>query len=336
MRVGVLYNTIESSENKEVEEDLMDMTNEIKKSLENYGHEISLINVDENIFEDLDKKNIEFVFNVCERFNGNSLFEPHVAEMLELSGVPFTGSNYSTLSVCNNKISTKEILKAYKILTPNYQVFHSFHEKLNPNLRFPLIVKPRQQENSIGITQESIVYDKKSLRKRIKYVNNEFKQEALVEEFIKGEDIEVGVIGNGNDLFILPTAKVGYEKLTNVSEDKIFCYESKWDLKSKNYGDYVKADLPKDVEEKLRQLAIKIYKIFNIRDYGRIDFRLTKNEGPFVIEVTANPGLSKVCSTPESAEWIGIGYKDLINKIFESALKRHKINKKLSMSAETQ
>ena len=135
------------------------------------------------------------------------------------------------------------------------------------------------------------------------------------------------IVSNGNELFILPTAKVGYEKLSDVTEDKIFCYESKWDLNSKNYGDYIKANLPENVEEKLKKIAVKIYKIFSIKDYGRIDFRLTKNNEPYVIEVTANPGLSKVCSGPESAEWVNINYEQLINKIFESALKRYQIKK---------
>ncbi|MBL7054329.1 ATP-grasp domain-containing protein [Candidatus Woesearchaeota archaeon] len=327
MKTGVLYNTIKSSETREVEEDLMEMANKIKKSLENNGHEVSLINADKNLFKNLNKKNIEFVFNVCERFNGNSLFEPHVAAMLELFGVSFTGSDYVALSECNNKIKTKEILTVNLMPTPKYHVFCSPDEKLNPGLKFPLIVKPKQQENSIGITKDAVVYDEKSLRERIKYVNDEFKEEALVEEFIKGIDVEVGIIGNGDDLFILPLAKVNYENLSDADENKIFCYESKWDLKSKNYGDYVKADLSEEVEEKLKRLAVKIYKIFNIKDYGRIDFRLTENNEPYVIEVTANPGLSKVCSTLESAEWIGLSYRELVNKIFESALNRYDISK---------
>lgn len=323
MRVGVLYSITKNSKTKEVEEDLMEMTEEIEKSLASYGHEVLLINADESLFENLKKKKVEIVFNVCERFNGGSLFEPHVASMLELSGIPFTGSDYSTLFMCNNKMRAKEILSAYKMPTPNYQVFYSYDEKLNPGLKFPLIVKPRQQENSIGITEDSIVYDEEKLRERIKYVNDTFKEEALVEEFIRGEDIEVGIIGNDEDLLILPIAKAGYEKLTEVPGDKIFSYKSKWDTKSRDYGDYVKADLDEDVEEKLKKLATKIYKIFNIKDYGRVDFRLTKNNEPYVIEVTANPGLSKVCSTLESAEWANISYKELINKIFESALKRY-------------
>ena len=323
MRLGVLYNLIESSETEEVEEDLMEMAEEIKKSLESYGHEVFLINADENLFQNLKKKEIEMVFNVCERFNGNSLFEPHVAAMLELSGIPFTGSDYSTLFFCNNKIKAKEILNAYKISTPKHQVFYSYDEKLNPALKFPLIVKPGQQENSIGITEESIVYDEENLRKRIEYVNETFKEEALVEEFIKGEDIEVGMVGNGDELLVLPIAKAGYEKLGEVPEDKIFSYKSKWDTTSKGYGDYIKAELDEDVEEKLKKLAARIYKLFNIKDYGRIDFRLTKENEPYVIEVTANPGMSKICSTPEAAEWVNICYRELINKIFKSALKRY-------------
>jgi D-alanine-D-alanine ligase len=324
MRVGVLYNILRSSEIKEVEDDLMEMTHGIKESLENQGHRIFLIKGTENFPQNLRNKKIEFVFNVCERFRGSSLFEPHVAGLLEISGIPFTGSGFLTLSLCNNKVRSKEILTAYKIPTPKYQVFCSPKEKLDSSLRFPLIVKPKQQENSIGITKDSIVYDERSLKKRVKYVHSKFNEEVLVEEFIKGSDIEVGIVGNGDDLFFLPTAKVSYKKLSDVKDDKIFCYESKWDPKSENYGDYVKANLPKNTDKRLRKLAKRIYEVFGIRDYGRVDFRLTKNNKPYVIEVTANPGLSRVSSTPEAAEWAGMLYEELINKIFQSALKRYK------------
>ncbi len=326
MKIGVLYNILKSSDTKEVEEDLMEQTGEIKNSLEKKGHSVFLIEGGENFIEDIKKKKIEIVFNVCERFRGTNLFEPHIAGMLEAFGIPFTGSTFSTLSLCNNKIRSKEILTAHKIPSPGCQVFFSPDEKINSDLKFPLIVKPRQQENSIGITKDSVVYDEKSLRKMIKYVNDEFNEEALVEEFIRGKDIEVGIIGNGDDLFFLPTAEVGYEKLPDVPEEKIFCYESKWDLRSKNYGDYIKANLPKPAEEELKKISKKIYRIFGINDYGRIDFRLTKENKPYVIEVTANPGMSKICSTPEAAEWTDINYQELINKIFQTALKRYDLS----------
>ena len=166
-------------------------------------------------------------------------------------------------------------------------------------------------------------------------MNKEFNQAALVEEFIKGNDVEVSIIGNDDDLLVLPIAKVNYKKLSEVSEDKIFCYESKWNLKSKDYGDYARANLPEEIEKKLKKLAVKIYKIFDIKDYGRVDFRLNKDNKPYVIEVTANPGLSKVSSTPESAEWSNISYKKLINNIFESALKRYKVNKYINKQGHT-
>lgn len=326
MRVGVLTSLNKGSETKEVDEDLDEMAVLISESLKKKNHDSLLIKADDNIFHNIKDSKINFIFNVCEKFNDDPVFEPHVAALLETAGIPFTGSDGHTLFICNNKIRSKQILANYDIPTPGFQVFNSHEEKLNPDLKFPLIVKPEQQENSIGITEESIVNDEVSLSKQVKNVNEKFKQAAIVEEFVKGDDIEVSMIGNKDDLFFLPIAKVEYGKLDKKSENKIFCYQSKWDLKSRNYGDYIKADLPKDMEEELEKISKKVFNIFKIKDYGRIDFRLSKENKPYVIEVTANPGMSKICSTPESAEWIGISYEELIDKILNASLKRYGLN----------
>lgn len=326
MKVGVLYNTIKSSKLKEVEEDLEEFAINVIESLSHHGHDVVKINADKNFFSNIQDKKLDFVFNICERFENDYYFEPHVAGMLELAKIPFTGSDSATLNICNNKVRSKEILIANNIPTPKFQVFHSHSDKLDSNLEFPLIVKPKQQENSIGITENSIVYDGKSLRNRIKYVREKFNEESLVEEFIKGDDVEISIIGNGNDLMILPFAKVGYEKMKKIPEDKIFSYHSKWETESDHYGDYVEAKLPSEITEKIKEISIKVFRLFNIKDYGRVDFRLTKDHKPYVIEVTANPGLSKCCSTLEAGLWIGMDHKEIINKIFEAARKRYGMN----------
>lgn len=321
MNVGVLYNTIKSSKNFHVEDDIEDMAKDIISSLEKENY-VTALSSDNKLLQNIKKSNLDMIFNICERFKDNSMYEPHVAAMLEMSGIPFTGSGPLTLFLCNDKIRSKDILINNKVLTPNYQVFDDHNKDLDQSLDFPLIVKPRQQENSIGITKDSVVKDIESLRNKVKEVNEKYKQEALVEEFISGKDIEVGIIGNGEDIIVLPIAKVTYKNMKGDDCDNIFCYESKWDIKSECYGDYEKAELNDCVKDELKKTALKVFKIFNIKDYGRIDFRLTDDNQAYVIEVTANPGLSKVCSTPQSASWGNISYSELINKILNHAKKR--------------
>src|SRR3989338_3396930 len=182
MRVGVLSNIFKSfSDYKEVEQDLVQVGIAVKEALESHNHEVSFFDVNEKTFEKLRKAKIDIAFNVCERFNGNRFFEPHVAAMLELLGLPYTGSGPLALATCINKIRVKEILMFYKIPTPKYQVFYSRNKKLDADLEFPLIVKPSQTDNSIGITQDSVVNAESELRKKVDYVIRTYNQPALEE-----------------------------------------------------------------------------------------------------------------------------------------------------------
>ena len=134
MKVAVLSNVFEDNLNKEVEDDLTEVGKSVAAALKEYGHEVIFFDVNEKTFEKLRKANVEIAFNVCERFNGNSFFEPHVAAMLELLGIPYTGSAPLTLALCMNKVKVKEILNYYGIPTPKFQVFYSRNKKLNINL----------------------------------------------------------------------------------------------------------------------------------------------------------------------------------------------------------
>ncbi|MFH0868370.1 MAG: ATP-grasp domain-containing protein [Candidatus Woesearchaeota archaeon] len=327
MRVGVLSNRFTySSGNKEVEADLSEVAESIQKSLSSLGYEIIFFDVDSTDFNDFKKKNIDVVFNVCERYKGDAHNEGLVIEMLENANVPFTGSPSSALKLCNDKAKIKELLIKHKISTPNSQIFKTGDEKINESFKFPLIVKPTLEHNSIGITDDAIVKSEEQLRRQVKKIIMEFKQPCLAEEFIKGKDIEINILGSGNDLKVLPLAEIEYEKYKGDKNEIFFSYENKWNEESDVYGDYIFPDnIPKDVESKMKEIAVYLYKLTGLRDYGRIDFRLTKDNVPYVIEVTANPGLSEVCSSPEAYEHMGLSYGDLMRDILNYALKRYNI-----------
>ena len=237
MKVAVLSNIFKEKDYnlKDVEDDLTLTGNAVIKALKSFNHEVEFFDVNEKTFEKLRRSNVEFAFNVCERFNGNSLFEPHVASMLELLNIPYTGSGPWALSLCMNKVRVKEILLQNGIPTPKYQVFYSRNKKLDPELKFPLIVKPAMMDNSIGINNDNVVYDEAGLRSKVGFINRTYGQPALVEEYIEGRDIDAGVLGNGNNIIALPLAEISYEEFPQ-NKNKIFSYEPKWDKGTDMYS----------------------------------------------------------------------------------------------------
>jgi len=339
MKVAILSNFFKKeSDYKEVEEDLMEVGKAVKRVLENYGHQALFFDVNEKTYEELRKSNIDVAFNVCERFNGSSLFEPHIASMLELLNIPYTGSGPLTLATCINKVRVKEILMHHGILTPNYQVFYSRNKKLDPELKFPLIVKPVCMDNSIGITKDSVVHDEEELRSKVGFILRTYDQPALVEEFIDGREITVGIVGNGRSATVLPLSEVLYNKWPE-NLDKIYSYEAKWQKDTDSWQGLsidCPADLPKYQEYRIKRTALQVYDILGCKDYGRIDFRLSKEGVPYVLEMNPNPGISPVVTSDEQPDFMpyaaiksGMTYDDLILKIFEEALDRNDMTIKI-------
>lgn len=333
MKVAILSNLFkENTEYKEVEEDLMEVGNAVKRVLEAAGHEAVFFDVNEKTFEELRKSDIDMAFNVCERFNGSSLFEPHIASMLELLNIPYTGSGPLTLATCINKVRVKEILMHHGILTPNYQVFYSRNKKIDPELKFPLIVKPVCMDNSIGIGADAVVRNEEELRSKVSYILRTYDQPALVEEFIEGKEITVGILGNGRNATILPLSEVVFRNWPE-NESKVYSYEAKW-LKDSDEWKGVTIEcppsLPKYQEYRIKRTALQVYNILGCRDYGRIDFRLSNDGVPYVLEMNPNPGISPYLGPDEQPDFMpfasqkaGLTYDELIMKIFNEALERN-------------
>jgi len=345
MKVAILSNLFKKeSDFKEVEDDLMEVGNSVKHALETAGHQTVFFDVNETTFEQLRNSDVEFAFNVCERFNGSSLFEPHIASMLELLNIPYTGSGPLTLATCINKVRVKEILMHHGILTPNYQVFYSRNKKLDPELKFPLIVKPVCMDNSIGITDDSVVHDEEELKYRISYILRTYDQPALVEEFIDGKEITVGVLGNGRTATVLPISEVLFKNWPE-GRDMIYSYEAKWLKETDSWrGVSIEcpAELPKYQEYRIKRIALQVYSILGCRDYGRIDFRLSNEGVPYVLEMNPNPGISPVLSDDEQPDFIpcaavksGMTYDGLILKIFNEALERNNLTIKVMTLPKT-
>ncbi|HYD03317.1 MAG TPA: ATP-grasp domain-containing protein [Alphaproteobacteria bacterium] len=346
MKVAILSNIFKNNSNfKEVEDDLTEIGAAVKKALELAGHEAIFFDVNETTFEQLRNSDVEFAFNVCERFNGSSLFEPHIASMLELLNIPYTGSGPLTLATCINKVRVKEILMHHGILTPNYQVFYSRNKKLDTELKFPLIVKPVCMDNSIGITNDAVVRNEEELRSRISYILRTYDQPALVEEYIDGREITVGVLGNGRTGTVLPLSEIKFNNVSAEDDTKIYSYEAKWLKETESWkGIQIEcpADLPKYQEYRIKRIALQVYQILGCRDYGRIDFRVSKEGVPYVLELNPNPGISPSLNMddqpdfiPYSANKAGMTYDELIVRIFNEALERNNMTIKVMQLPKT-
>ena len=336
MRIAVLSakrNEISHQYSKDWEgRDTNDDAESVIAALRELGHEPIAYPVDIGLFNRLrkDKDNIDIAFNLCDDgFFFNPELEPHLPAMLDILGITYTGSNYLSLALCLDKALAKNLLAYHDIPTPRFQVFRVGNELLNRTLKFPLIVKPVHEDASIGINDESVVRDEPGLRTRAKHVIAEYKQPALAEEFIDGREFNVGIIGD-KEHEVLPVSEILFDGLPE-DKPKIVNYAAKWKKDSIDYNS-TQRSCPADIDEQLRKtlasLALKSSKLMLCRDYFRVDFRLDRENNPFVLEVNPNPDISEDAGLAAMAKAMGYSYKEIIGKIVESAVRRKHDNKK--------
>jgi len=308
-------------EGRDTNDDAFSVMNVLKE----LGHEVLQYYVDLDLFETLrnNKKNIDMVFNLCDDgFFSDPTLEPHLPAILDILGIPYTGSGYLTLAMCLNKARAKKILMYHKIPTPKFQVFENSKENIKKGLRFPLIVKPVREDASIGIRDDSVVKDEKELRKKISDIIAKYKQPALVEEFIEGREFNVGIVGNE----VLPISEITFDGLPK-DKPRIVNYNAKWKENTIDYKE-TKRSCPAKIDEKLKRklinLALKASRLMMCEDYYRVDFRVDKENNPYVLEINPNPDISEDAGLAAMAKAKGYTYKELIAKIIESALSRWK------------
>jgi len=296
----------------------------IKKAIGNL-HEIKILPLSEDTYYQIRAERPDVIFNLCDTgFRDDYNLEPHVAAMFDILNVSYTGNNYFTLALCQNKARAKEILTYNGILTPKFQVFTSAERKLNPDLKFPMIVKPIREDGSVGIRERSVVNNEEQLKEEVDHIINLHKQEALVEEFIDGREFTVSLIGNKRPI-ILPVAEIDFSGMPEHLP-KIVSYRAKWIKQSLAYK-HSPIICPASIDEKITKMiedtAKKCYKIFGCRGYARIDFRYDEKEKKlYVLEINPNPDISEEFETAKSAFAAGMTYADLVLKIIDFALER--------------
>jgi len=299
----------------------------IRDLLNSKGFYLESFNLLDNVTELIRKiheTNYDVVFNLVESVGGDSMKEMYVAGIFELMNVPYTGCSAVTLGLCLNKHRAKLIIKGAGYNVPEWKLFETPNKIIfDSKPKFPLIVKPSREDASVGISEQSIVYNEKELAEQVEFLYSSLRQPIIAEEFIDGREINSAILGDKNKI-ALPLSEIDFSTLP-YELPKIVTYEGKW-IKHSTYYKHTIPICPAPLDEvmssKLKSLALEITTIFGCRDYARVDFRLAKNDIPYVLEVNPNPDISIDAGFARAAEAYGISYDELMLTIIQFALER--------------
>ena len=289
-------------------------------ALRKAGHTVQALGVLDSLTElrtSLMEWKPDVVFNLLEEFNGIVTYDQHVVAFLELMRQPYTGCNPRGLLLARDKVLCKQLLAFHRIPSPQFAVFRRgerFH--VPRRLRFPLFVKSATEDASLGIAQASVVEDAARLRERVQFMHEQIGSDALVEEFIEGRELYVGVLGNER-LTRLPVWEMKFGSLPD-SMPAIATRKVKWDRAyQQKYGITTAeaADLPPQVLARLDRLARRIYRALHLSGYARIDFRLRPDGVLYVLEANPNPNIEREEDFAAAARAAGVGYGKLLDRI---------------------
>jgi len=331
MNIALTYNLKEKDATKPPdyfsEFDSQDTVDAIAGALNKKGHRVFAVNTTRaDLFSYFKDNRVDMVFNIAEGESGK-LRESGVPAILDYLDIPYTGSNTFSLALALNKALTKKILKAENIPTPGFQLFISGKEELEPGLKFPLIVKPNREGSAKGIGVSSVVYDPDGLMRKVKEVIGEYKQEALVEEFIAGRELTVGILENARTT-ILPVLEIDFSGCKESGE-----YFYSWRMKEFQGNQelnlspsfHCPARIDRETERKVKEAALRTHHAVGCMDISRIDIRLGSDNIPYVLEINPLPGLDpKESNFSLMAYAAGLSYDEMIDAILMSASYRRR------------
>src|SRR3954469_465628 len=308
---------------------------QIEGALGTLGHDVVRVPVAadvEPVIDALRAAEPALVFNLAESFDGKSALESNVAALLNLLGLRYTGSSPAGLMMAGDKSLTKMVLGFQKIPTPQFaSVFRGALGHVG-DLTFPLIVKPPQEDASLGITSKSVVRDIKELFGTMDSLQREFQSPVLVEEFVEGREFYVGVLGNVNPQ-ALPVIELDFSAFP-ADRPKVASYEAKWGEGGTGGAGETGAefagtrsvfptDLPPELVTRMQDVAVEAFNALRLRDYGRVDLRVTADEQVYVIEVNPNCYLERSGEFARAAAEAGIAHDALVARILELAQARY-------------
>ncbi len=301
----------------------------VERVLKERGYKTAIFDFDNvrKVINELERSNVDFIFNACEKVNNQDVLEPHAASLFDLLKIPYTGSSPFTLASCMDKIKAKKLLDFHKISTPAWDYLYDLNDEIRKDLEYPLIVKPSNTSNLVAISDECIVINEKQLKAQLEKIIKKLARPAIIEEFIEGDEYDVSILGMKNDgLNILPLCRSVFDKLP---KNHWHIYSSENKLKGAATNSLIKKQIPpkkisKNLQALIIEMALDTYNIFDCHDYGRTEIRLDKNNNPYVLGLSPNPSLNENDILPMSAKVAGFDYGDLIEEIIGIAIKRYK------------
>ncbi|MEI8232477.1 MAG: D-alanine--D-alanine ligase [bacterium] len=301
----------------------------VGKALSESGHLVSYFPISSGIYEQLkqSKNDIDLLLNLSEGINPSADREAQIPMVAEILGIPHTGPGPLSSALILNKSRAKEIWKANGVRTAHWQLFQNENDHLDEKLLYPLIVKPNGEGSGIGIKSNSIVSSAQELKQVVSMIIHEYHQNALVEEYLPGREFTIGLIGNGDDITILPIIEINFDAFPSGTP-RIDSYEAKFiygatGLSEMTETEFCPARVTKSLEKELNKLALAAYQTIGCLDFGRVDLRLDNRGRVNVMEINHPPGLM---SDPNESSFftiasraMGWDFTETINKIVESA-----------------
>lgn len=288
----------------------------IQDAIEALGHRAVRIGNAEQLLQVWDVLHVDLVFNMAEGYTGRNR-EAQVPILLEMRGIPYTGSDGLTQTLTLDKRVTKKVLLGEGIPTPRF--FEMAHPSgpLPQDLIFPLIVKPRHEGSSKGLSEQSVVRSVRDLRAQVDWLIRTYHQPALVEEFIRGNEFTVAIVGNDAPE-IFPAVRIQIDGQDELG-DLFYTY-----ARIAEGAKYVvPARIDARLEKRLQELALATYRAVDCLDFGRVDFRVDERGNPFVLEINPLPSLSTEDVFGVLANHLGLPYGAMIGKVLDAAIRRH-------------
>jgi D-alanine-D-alanine ligase len=292
--------------------------------LQRLGHQVETLAAFDNVTAIVEKLTVckpDIVFNLTESFYHDRSHEPNIPALLELMKVRYTGSGPEGLMLCKNKALAKKVLAYHRVRLPRFVVSHQTRPVRGlQRFKYPAFVKPVGEESSDGIAKASFVKGADEAMERVRYLHQKFECDVLIEEYIEGRELYLSVLGNRR-LTVFPPREIFFEQ---VPEDvpKFATFHAKWNEKYRDKWGIKNGpakELPAGVEEHLKQLARKVYRVLKIQGFGRIDVRLTPAGDVYVIEANPNPSLTEDEDFAQAALSGGTSFDALITEILNAA-----------------
>ncbi len=293
----------------------------ITAALESAGHQIVRLGGGAQLLDNIRREKVDIVFNIAEGRGNYRSREAQVPSVLEMLDIPYTGSDPQCLAIGLDKPVTKKLVAAEGVSTPKWLLIMDEQELRLTNWEgfpFPVIIKPAYEGSSKGIRLTSLAYNVSEAEEEVSRILADYRQPVMVEEFIDGDEVTVGVIGNA------PARVLGIMRVLPKKKTEHFVYSLEVKRDYVNLVDYeCPAGLARDVLDKLEDSSLKAFRALGCRDFSRIDYRISRDGMPYFIEINPLPGLGSYSDLVIMATMLGWTHAGLIQAVLDAALTRY-------------